>query len=169
MTVFIQKGDAPMSLRQGVKRGLRHFEAQKQQYVREQGIVQDDAEYKSWADQWILDNEVNAANNEFNYSLAAYRKAIARLDQYRLADGRAEYSVSTPTGTFDEDGSEIMDVATFPAIDPLPPTIEQPVYDDEGNQTGTETVPNPAIVQDDAERDAAQAVIDATPQDVKDF
>jgi len=31
MTVFIQKGDAPMSLRQGVKRGLRYFEAKKQQ------------------------------------------------------------------------------------------------------------------------------------------
>jgi len=169
MTVFIQKGDAPMSLRQGVKRGLRYFEAQKQQYVREQGIVQDDAEYKAWADQWILDNEVNAANNEFNYSLATYRKALARLDQYRLADGRAEYSVSTPTGMLDEDGNEIMDVTTFPAIDPLPPTIDQPVYDEDGNQAGTETVPNPAIVEDDAERDAAQAVIDATPQDVKDF
>jgi hypothetical protein len=30
----------------------------------------------------------------------------------------------------------------------------------------TETVPNPAIVQDQAERDEAQAVIDSTPQAV---
>jgi hypothetical protein len=30
-------------------------------------------------------------------------------------------------------------------------------------------VPNPVIVQDDAERAAAQALIDATPQEVKDF
>lgn len=36
-------------------------------------------------------------------------------------------------------------------------------------QTGTKTVTNPLIVQDDAERAAAQAVIDATPQEVKDF
>ena len=33
----------------------------------------------------------------------------------------------------------------------------------------SETVPNPLIVQDEAERAAAQAVIDATPQEVKDF
>jgi hypothetical protein len=55
------------------------------------------------------------------------------------------------------------------AIDPVEPTVEQPVYDDEGNQTGTETVQNPLIVQDDAERADAQAVVDATPQEIKDF
>ena len=55
------------------------------------------------------------------------------------------------------------------AIDPLPATVEQDTYDAEGNVTGTEQVPNPQIVEDDAERAAAQAVIDDTPDEVKTF
>ena len=47
--------------------------------------------------------------------------------------------------------------------------VEQPIYDNEGEQTGTEMVDNPLIVQDDENRANAQAVIDATPQAVKDF
>ena len=53
------------------------------------------------------------------------------------------------------------------AIDPLEPTVEQNIYDDEGNLTGTETVANPLIVADDAEREAAQAIVDGTPEEVK--
>jgi len=169
MTVFIQKGDAPMSLRQGVKRGLRYFEAEKQQYVREQGLVQDDPDYKAWAAQWILDNETNAANNEFNYALFGYNAAIDRLSKYRLAEGRESYTIETPSGVFDEEGNEIMDETVVPEIPPLDPTVDQPVYDDEGNQTGTEVVDNPLIVADDAERDQAQLVIDNTPEEVQDF
>ena len=45
--------------------------------------------------------------------------------------------------------------------------VEENVYDDEGNQTGTEMVDNPLIVKDDEERAAAQATIDATPKAVK--
>jgi hypothetical protein len=53
------------------------------------------------------------------------------------------------------------------AIDPLPAEIEQTVYDETtGEQTGTIMVPNPAVVRDDAERAAAQAVIDGTPTEV---
>ena len=36
-------------------------------------------------------------------------------------------------------------------------------------QTGTKTVTNPLIVQDDAERAETQAVIDQTPAEVKAF
>lgn len=170
MTVFIQKGDAPMSRRQAIKRGLRHFNVEKAYWEREQGIVEGDLEYQAWATQWVSDNVVNAANNLFNHQLAAYRAALARLARYRVADGRAEVWEDQPTGEYDEEGNEIMEsVLVQTAIDPLDANVEQPVYDDEGNQTGTETVPNPLIVADEAERTAAQAIVEGTPQEVMDF
>lgn len=41
-------------------------------------------------------------------------------------------------------------------------------HTDESGHTTTETIRNPIVVQDEEERAAAQAVVDATPQDVKD-
>jgi len=171
MTVFIHKGDAALSRRQAIKRGLRHFNAEKAYWEREQGIVEGDPDYQAWATQWVADNVVNAENNLFNNQLTAYRKATARLDQYKVADGRPEITEEQPTGEYDEEGNEITEaVVVQTAIDPVEPTVEQPVYDPEtGEQTGTETVTNPLIVKDEAERAAAQAVIDQTPQEVKDF
>ena len=170
MAVFIQKGDAPLSYRQAVKRGLRHFEAEKAYWQREQGLVESDPEYMAWASQWVQDNLVNEANNLFNHQLDDYRKAVARLAQYIVADGRPELTEEQPTGQFDEQGNEVTETVVIQtAIDPVEPTVEQPVYDEDGNQTGTETVTNPLIVQDEAERAAAQAVIDGTPQEVRDF
>ena len=178
MTVFIQKGDTPMSYRQAVKRGLRHFEAEKAYWQREQGIVESDPAYLAWAAQWVADNAVNEANNLFNHQLAAYRNALERLARYRLADGRPE--VTNEQQAIDEQGQPVLDgetgepvmetVVVQTAIDPLPATIEQPVYDPEtGEQTGMETVPNPEVVRDDAERDAAQFIVDSTPSDVSEF
>lgn len=178
MTVFIERGDAPMSYRQAVKRGLRHFEAEKAYWQREQGIVESDPAYLAWAAQWVADNAVNEANNLFNHHLAAYRAAQARLARYRLADGRPE--VTEQQQVIDEQGQPVLDgetgepvmetVVVQAAIEPLPATIEQPVYDPEtGEQTGTEMVPNPEIVSDDAERAEAQSLIDGTPQEVADF
>ncbi len=171
MTIFIQKGDAPMSVRQAVKRGLRYFEAQKQQYLREAGLLTDDADYKAWAAQWLSDNAVNGANNQFNHQLAAYRAALARLAQYRSATGRAQVTESRNTGALDDSGNPVTEtVVVQPAIAPLPAEIEQAIILPEtGAHTGTEMVANPAIVQDEAERAAAQAVIDATPPEVKAF
>jgi len=170
MTVFIQKGDAPLSYRQATKRGKRMLEAQKQQWQREQGIVENDPEYQAWAEGWIADNVVNAANNLFNHQLHAYRKATARLAQYKVADGRPEITEEQPTGEYDDEGNEITEtVVVQTAIDPVEPTVEKNVYDEEGNLTGTETVTNPLIVRDEEDRAEAQAVIDQTPQEVKDF
>ena len=170
MTVFIHKGDSPMSRRQAIKRGLRHFNAEKAYWEREQGIVESDPDYQAWATQWVADNVVNAENNLFNNQLAAYRKAVARLEQYKVAEGRPEIAEQQPTGEYDEEGNEITEtVVVQTAIDPVEPTVEQAVYDDEGNQTGTDIVTNPLIVEDEGERASAQAVIDGTPQEVKDF
>ena len=119
--------------------------------------------------------ELQAAADEklFNRQLADYRVAVARLSQYVVADGRAEVTEMQPTGeqTFNEETGEMEDVMeeiiTVRAIDPVEPTVEQTTYDEEGNAT-TSTIENPLITKDNAERAAAQAVVDATPQPVKD-
>lgn len=172
MTIFIQKGDGPLSVRQATKRGLSYFEAQKMQFVREEGLLKGDQAYVEWANQWLNDNVENAANNLFNHQLTAYRASVARLERYRPADGRVEITEEQETGAFDpETGEAITEtVVTAEAVDPLPATIERQVFDPEtGESAGVETVPDPAITADDAERTAAQAVIDATPQEVRDF
>jgi hypothetical protein len=175
MTVFISKGDTPMTYRQAVKRGLRYFESQKAQWEREQAIFQGDPEYDAWAAQWVSDNIVNAQNNEFNRQLDGYNTAVARLAKFKLADGQPEIKEMQPTGEWvlnEETGEleeEIIEVIVQQLVEPLDPTVERETYDEMGNSTGTETIINPEITRDEEERAAAQAVIDATPQEVKDF
>lgn len=171
MTVFIQKGDAPMSVRQAVKRGLRHFNAQKPLYEREAGVITEDEEYKAWTAQWLADNRINEANNLFNHQLAAYRKALARLDQYKLSEGCPEITEDRETGAFDGQGNPLTEPAVIQtAVDPLPAEIERPVFDEvTGRQAGSKMLPNPAIEKDEEERAAAQAVIDATGEQLRAF
>ena len=70
-----------------------------------------------------------------------YEKAVARLAQYELSAG-----VKNEDGTY--------------AIEPLPISVDDP------NTSGT--IRNPLVVQDEAEREAAQEVINKTPQAVID-
>ena len=124
------------------------------------------------ADAWLVEKQTRE-----------YSESVVRLAQYRLADGREEVredivideeAVLDEAGnpTFNEEtGEQIMqditeNVVTVTAIDPLPATITQ--VDMEGNESNETEVPNPAIVRDDEERAAAQAIIDATPQAVID-
>lgn len=168
MAVFIQKGDPVMFARQAIKRGLQLFEAEKMQYEREAGLLMGSQEYVEWANQWLVDYQINTSNNTFNGQLAEYRKATARLSQYRLADGKPEETIETPTGQYDEEGNEIVSVTVIPAIEPLDAQVEGTIYDEQGNAT-TSMVDNPKIVQDEIERTEAQTIVDATPQEVKDF
>lgn len=199
MTVYIQKGDAPLSVRQATKRGMAHVAAE----LAKAGARTGDEEllrviphadltprlaavmqalghvsYLAYALDWEVDNLTTGANNLFNHQLAAYRVAQARLARYRLADGRPE--VTDELQAIDEQGQPMFDettgepvmetVVVQAAIDPLPAEVEQPVYDEEtGEQTGSEMVPNPEIVRDDAERTAAQAVVNDTPAEVIEF
>jgi len=122
--------------------------------------------------------ELQAAADEkqFNQQLAAYRVAVARLAQYIVADGRAEVTEMQPTGeqVFNEETGEMEDVMheviTVTAIDPVEATVTRLVYsdDDPMAEPTEETIENPLITTDVAERTAAQAVVDATPQPVKD-
>ena len=117
-----------------------------------------------------------AAEKLFNQQLADYRVAVARLAQYIVADGRAEVTEMQPTGeqVFNEETMEMEDVMheviTVTAIEPVEPTVTRMVYseDDPMAEPTEETIENPLITTDVAERAAAQAVVDATPQPVKD-
>jgi hypothetical protein len=199
MTVFIQKGDAPLSVRQATKRGMAYVAADLALAGARRGdeellrviphenlparlldVVQalGHVSYEAVALGWEADNFVNGENNLFNHQLVAYRAAQARLVRYRLADGRAE--VTEEQQALDEQGQPVFDeetgepvmeaVVMQAAVEPHPAEIEQPVYDAAtGEQTGTEMVLNPAVVQDDAERTAAQALIGSTPAEVAAF
>ena len=111
------------------------------------------------------------AINAFNHQLAARSQAEQRLAKIVLADGRPEITEQQETGELDEDGNPIMEtVIVQSAIEPLPATVTVETFDEEtGEPTGTEDVPNPAIVQDEAERAEAQATLDALPQAVLDW
>jgi hypothetical protein len=119
------------------------------------------------------DLQAAADEKQFNQQLAAYRVAVARLAQYIVANGRAEVTEMQPTGeqVWDENTNEMVDVMqdviTVTAIEAVEATIEFTEYDEEGTAT-TSTIENPLITQDNLERAAAQAIVDATPQPVKD-
>ncbi len=99
---------------------------------------------------------------------------VAILSQYKVAEGREEVTEMQPTGeqVFNEDTMEMEDVmhevVVQSAIEPVEPTVEQTVYSDDMDAEPTiEIVTNPLIVQDVLEREAAQAVVDGTPDAVK--
>jgi hypothetical protein len=193
MTVFIQKGDAPLSVRQATKRGMSYVTSDLALAGARRGdeellrVIPHDnlparlldvvqalghVSYEAFAMGWEADNFVNGENNLFNHQLVAYRAAQARLARYHLVDGQPEAAEEQQAideqgqPVFDEEtGEPVMEAVVVQAvIEPLPAEIEQSVYDETtGEQTGTIMVPNPAVVQDDAERAAAQAVIDGTP------
>lgn len=124
-----------------------------------------------WSDQfaYVEPDEVRIIRQTYEY-----QQAVARLAQHVLLEGRPEIREMQPTGeqVFNETTGELEDVmqevVVQTAIEPVSEHVEVPVYDEmTGVQTGTETVRNPVVVQDEAERAAAQAVIDATPQEIK--
>ena len=118
------------------------------------------------------DLQAAADEKQFNQQLADYHIAVARLAKYVVADGRAEVTEMQPTGeqVWNEETDEMEDVMheviTVTAIEPVEATVQQTTYDIEGNATTT-TIENPLITQDNAERATAQAVVDATPEDVR--
>ena len=112
----------------------------------------------------------------FARQVEAYTAATARIAQYILSVGREEVVESQPTGeqVFNEETGEMedvmADVVTQTAIEPMEATVEVTVYGDDPEAEPTvETVPNPLIVADDAERAEAQDVIDSTPTPVKTY
>jgi hypothetical protein len=167
--IFVNKGDAPLTPGQLERKAQRVIANAFAPQEREKSIRLGDGKFDAYMEGFRADHAINIANNEFNAKLDAFRKAEARLDQYALAEGRPEVYEDQPTGEFDEEGNELTaPVLVQTAIEPLEPTVEETTYDEDGNAS-TQTVPNPLIVKDEAERAAAQAVIDSTPDEVKEF
>jgi len=166
MTVFVTKGDLPLTPAQLEKRTQKHIKRAWPDQAREKSIRLSDGAFDAFMTSFSADHDVNIANNTFNWQLDEYRKATARLAQYVLADGRPEVYEDQPTGDYDEDGNEVMEsVLVQSAVEPLDATVEVTTYDVDGNGA-TETVANPLIVEDEAERAAAQSIVDGTPDDV---
>ena len=86
--------------------------------------------------------------------LREYRWAVERLKQYVVADGQEE--------EVDSDGTIVREM-----IPPAEQNVNQSDFDSDGNVVIIE-VPNPLIINDEAERAAAQDVINNTEQAVID-
>jgi hypothetical protein len=120
------------------------------------------------------DLQTAADAKQFAQQLESYTTATARLAQYVLSVGRAEVIENRATGeqVFNEETLEMddvmADVVTVTAIDALDATVEVTTYDVETDTSTTATVANPLIATDVEERAAAQAIVDNTPQPVKD-
>ena len=123
-----------------------------------------------WGDTVPEPMATEAATWLFNKQLQEYGTAVVRLARYIVADGRAEVTEEQGTGEYDDDGNEITEtVITVTAIEPVEATVTRTVYSDDIDAEPTEeTIENPVITTDVAERTAAQTTVDATPQAVKD-
>jgi hypothetical protein len=177
MTQFVNQGDEWLTNAQLEQRAQRYIARDWPDQRREKSIRLGDGQFDAFMSTFSANHDTTRANNVFNWQLQEYRKATARLDQYVLADGRPELTEMQPTGEqgYNEDTGEMEDVlhevVVQTAVDPLPATVDVLIYDenDPDADPQTQTVPNPEIVQDEEDRAAAQAVIDGTPQTVKDF
>ena len=122
------------------------------------------------------DLQAAADAKKFAQQLADYKIATARLEQYEVEKGRDEVKETRNTGrkVWDEDKEEWVDETeefiSQTKIDPVEATVEVTTTDmnTEPYTVTTSTIENPLITTDKAERASAQAVVDATPQAVKD-
>lgn len=114
---------------------------------------------------------------KFSQQVEAYTIAVERLTHYQLSVGlpeiletvtQTELVVDPETGIPSE-VETTSDVVVQRAVEPLEATIEVLTYGNPMEEPITEIKPNPVIVKDDLERSEAQAVIDATPTEVKEF
>ena len=116
----------------------------------------------------------------FAEQLQAYKVATARLEAYVLADGRPELTEMQDTTEYvvDAEGMLVLtdgeptfiqeEVIVQTAIEPLEATVEVTTYpEDIDAEPVTTIIENPEITQDNLERAEAQAVVDATPAEVK--
>ena len=137
-------------------------------------------EFLDWINEGntITDKEIpehvltQAADKKFKQQLSKYAEAVVRLSQHVLSQGRAEIKQMIATGqtVFNEETMEmemvLEEVTTHAEIDPVPLTIQVSEMNNITMEMITTTMDNPAVVQDLAERAAAEAIQAATPPDV---
>ena len=143
MTIFVNQGDQYLTPVQLERRAQKYIRRSWPDQKREKSIRLGDGQFDAFMSDFSADHETNKANNTFNWQLQEYRKAVARLDKYVLADGRTEVTEMQPTGeqVYNEETGEMEDVlqevVVQTAVEPLPATVEIKVYDEE-NPTYTE-------------------------------
>ena len=171
--IFVTQGQAPLSQEQLHNRTQSYIDRDWPVWKRERSMRKADGEFSAYIDGISADNTANVSANLFNTQSVAYAAAVARLAQYLVADGQAELTEMLPTGeqVFNEETMEMDDVlesvVTKQFIEAVEATVELTTYDMDGEAT-VETITNPLITTDVAEREAAQTVVDGTPQAVKD-
>jgi hypothetical protein len=170
--IFITKGDLPLTDAQLANRTQQYIDSKWPVQARETAVRTADPKYIAAMKVWDKHKITNATTNTFNRTLAAYREAVGRLTVVQLSVGAKSKTMQYKTGETiaDSTGKMIPVVNTFvtDAIAPLPATIAGFDNTDPANPVAAQ-VPNPAIVKDDAERAAAQAVVTATKASIVTF
>ena len=174
--IFVNKGDKPLTANQLEKRAQKYITRAFPLQRREESIRKDDGVFSGFMTSFSADHAVNVENNTFNHQLVAYNDAVARLEKHVLLDGQAEVREMQPTGeqTFNEETGEMEDVlqevVVKREIEPVEEFVEVTVYGDDPEAEPTvEQQRNPVVIQDEAEREQAQAIVDGTPEEVKTF
>ena len=107
----------------------------------------------------------------FDEQAINYTNAKERLEQYLVSEGKESITTTEVIGQdLNDKTNEFEDVVITtetPAIDPVPATIDIVNINDDGEEV-TETIENPLITKDKLDRADAQAIVDNTPQPVKD-
>jgi len=169
MSVFLARGDAPLSAAQFQRRTQKYIQRDWPNWKRERALRTGDAALNNFMAEIDADTDINRANNLFNTQLVAYRKAVARLENYLVSEGREEIRQDIPTGELDNNGDPVLESRVVQyAIDALPATVAQTIYDEIGDSIATE-IENPLITIDVGERAEAQEIINATPPEVAEF
>ncbi len=122
-----------------------------------------------------IPDDVQTAAEEYYLAWYAnqYIWAVNRLAQMELSVGQPEIIEPCDTGETYRDPATGDLVPVYEDrivqyyVEALPETIEVEEFAEDGTVTVV-TVPNPPVVKDEAQRAEAQAIIDNTPQAVKD-
>lgn len=174
--IFVNKGDKPLTANQLEKRAQKYITRAFPLQRREESIRKDDGVFSGFMTDFSADHAVNVENNTFNHQLVAYKNAVARLEKHVLLDGQEELREMQPTGeqVFNEESGEMEDVlqevVVKREIEPVEEFVEVTVYGDDPEAEPTvEQQRNPVVIQDEAEREQAQAIVDGTSEEVKTF
>ena len=137
-----------------------------QTYVPSLEEMQEVQEYQVYVEQCREIGKQMIVEHDLIRRTEQYNQALARLNKYKLEDGRPEEIIPPvyKEGYEDlpEDERPILEQGyTIKAIEPVEPLmLTRDIYDEEGNITGTEEYLNPIIEKDRAEREAAQQIVD---------
>lgn len=166
----VMKGDKPLDAAELTSRLKDALNAQISPMAREELSLTKPDVAKGLATGLAGQRNQSIDNNAFNHRLAAYRKAMLRLQQVEKSKGRKEETAQIETGEYDEEGEPVtVSQVTVTAIEALPAEVKVEEYNEETGETKTKSVKNPEIEKDEAERAYAQAVVDSMSDEVKDF